>query len=532
MKRVEVKNQVRLSLAKCFELVLSGIRYRLFRAAITVVIIALAVTFLKTMLSESLITRRIAGAVEAKALPRETLRFWVARMTTGLRHVNLTRQLDALWEERQVHGNEAWAETPRAREFLAWGGLTEEQLKELTDLAHEERRYLRYFQSVDEGERSQMVGRARGWEIFAALQDPNRLQTLKDRQPSMSRKLTDIEELESFLNRWSQAMNLREKIVVGHAEAIAATAEEFRRQDAREVLAAADSETQKRLARHGFVLSEAEMQLVREEAQYSLDRDRITSMLDVKNGFIRSRLANRIGQKPMDTTAAMLLAEVSSSSGAEWLLEVIREENENTRRRNADPKRQGDPEPLIPEIGLDRQRIMEVGKRSMDQQHLREVEALLLAEAGGHADRADEEKELGMFGFTSRTLSLIVVSFLVCTVGIVNAMLMSVTERFREIATMKCLGATDQFIMINFIMESCMQGVAGSVIGAVLGFLLGLLRSVVMYGGLAVQNLPISEMFAAAGIAMVVGVVLSALAAVYPAWVAARLAPMEAMRIE
>ena len=46
------------------------------------------------------------------------------------------------------------------------------------------------------------------------------------------------------------------------------------------------------------------------------------------------------------------------------------------------------------------------------------------------------------------------------------------------------------------------------------------------------ENFPIGTVGSAAGIAIAVSIVISALAAVYPAWVAARLAPMEAMRIE
>jgi len=111
-------------------------------------------------------------------------------------------------------------------------------------------------------------------------------------------------------------------------------------------------------------------------------------------------------------------------------------------------------------------------------------------------------------------------------------MLMSVTERFREIATMKCLGALDSFIMIMFVLESALQGLAGGLVGVLLGFLLGLMRSLWGFGVLAFVNLPGVHLLASAGACLTAGVLLAALAAVYPAWVAARLAPMEAMRIE
>src|SRR5512137_289998 len=114
---------------------------------------------------------------------------------------------------------------------------------------------------------------------------------------------------------------------------------------------------------------------------------------------------------------------------------------------------------------------------------------------------------------------LLVVSFLVCVVGIANAMLMSVTERFKEIATMKCLGATDGFIMINFILESCMQGTAGGIIGSLLGLGLGTMLSWSKYGFLAMTHFPAADLFMAVGGSIIVSIAISALAAVYPAWV-------------
>src|SRR5262249_9292677 len=51
----------------------------------------------------------------------------------------------------------------------------------------------------------------------------------------------------------------------------------------------------------------------------------------------------------------------------------------------------------------------------------------------------------------ARQIWLVVMSLVVCTVGISNSMLMSVTERFKEIGTMKCLGALDSFIVKLFL---------------------------------------------------------------------------------
>ena len=70
-----------------------------------------------------------------------------------------------------------------------------------------------------------------------------------------------------------------------------------------------------------------------------------------------------------------------------------------------------------------------------------------------------------------RTYWLVVMSLLVCTVGITNSMLMAVTERFKEIGTMKCLGALDKFVVTLFILESGMMGIVASLLGWVVGFL-------------------------------------------------------------
>jgi len=85
---------------------------------------------------------------------------------------------------------------------------------------------------------------------------------------------------------------------------------------------------------------------------------------------------------------------------------------------------------------------------------------------------------------------IVILSLLVCTVGIVNAQLMAVTERFREIGTMKCLGALDSFVLRLFLLEAGMQGLAGAIIGAVLGAVAALLAGLFRFGAAALVWLP------------------------------------------
>src|SRR5205085_3164080 len=70
-----------------------------------------------------------------------------------------------------------------------------------------------------------------------------------------------------------------------------------------------------------------------------------------------------------------------------------------------------------------------------------------------------------------RQLWLVSLSLVVCTVGIANSMLMSVTERFKEIGTMKCLGALDGFIVKLFFIESCLLGFLASLLGCLAGIM-------------------------------------------------------------
>lgn len=135
-------------------------------------------------------------------------------------------------------------------------------------------------------------------------------------------------------------------------------------------------------------------------------------------------------------------------------------------------------------------------------------------------------------GASAKERWIVILSLLVCTVGIVNAQLMAVTERFREIGTMKCLGALDSFVLRLFLLEAGMQGLAGSIIGALTGILIGVLAGLLRFGFDAVVWLPVRDMGFSFLIAVVVGVALSVLGVVYPAIVAARMRPIEAMRTQ
>ena len=127
---------------------------------------------------------------------------------------------------------------------------------------------------------------------------------------------------------------------------------------------------------------------------------------------------------------------------------------------------------------------------------------------------------------------IVTLSLLVCIVGIINAQLMSVTERFREIGTMKCLGALDRFIVRLFVLEALMQGLAGSLVGAILGILSATISSAFSLGAAIFSTSPWVGLFNSMLFSIVVGTSLSLIGVIYPAILAARMQPVEAMRLE
>lgn len=152
----------------------------------------------------------------------------------------------------------------------------------------------------------------------------------------------------------------------------------------------------------------------------------------------------------------------------------------------------------------------------------------------------EEEQEQGI---STKDIWLIIMSLIVCVVGIANSMLMAVTERFQEIGTMKCLGALDRFVVRLFLLESGFQGLSGALIGALIGTVGSILLGLKNHGldlFFYFPLLPASPEDAPMRLGIIVlilfgcllGMVLSVIGAAFPAWRAAQLPPAEAMRTE
>ncbi len=131
-----------------------------------------------------------------------------------------------------------------------------------------------------------------------------------------------------------------------------------------------------------------------------------------------------------------------------------------------------------------------------------------------------------MMGTLSIAIAVIAaISLLVGGIGIMNIMLVSVTERTREIGTRKALGATNANIQMQFVVESAMICLVGGMIGIILGAAFGYLGSTL----LGVPTLPdLGSVALAVGFSLAVGIFFG----YYPASKAAKMDPIEALRYE
>jgi ABC-type lipoprotein release transport system permease subunit len=132
----------------------------------------------------------------------------------------------------------------------------------------------------------------------------------------------------------------------------------------------------------------------------------------------------------------------------------------------------------------------------------------------------------------ARQVWLVSLSLVVVTVGIANSMLMSVTERFKEIGTMKCLGALDGFIVKLFMLEAGLLGIVASALGWFVGFVGVVIIGFIREGYKLWPKLPPGEILTTFLWCMLIGEILTLLATIFPAIRASRLPPAAALRVE
>ena len=127
--------------------------------------------------------------------------------------------------------------------------------------------------------------------------------------------------------------------------------------------------------------------------------------------------------------------------------------------------------------------------------------------------------------------SMVAISLVVGGIGVMNIMLVSVTERTKEVGLRKAVGATNNDILFQFLIESTTLTFVGGIIGILLGASLSFLSSVVLTYALSEDwsfSFPVSAALLGVAVSSAVGVIFG----LYPARKASKKSPIEALRYE
>ena len=178
---------------------------------------------------------------------------------------------------------------------------------------------------------------------------------------------------------------------------------------------------------------------------------------------------------------------------------------------------------------------------TVDQEdHVKEVEKRIAALGFNKFSLVEfiETVRLNVLMITFATAFVAIVALIVAAVGITNTMIMSVLERSHEIGVMKALGARDRHILLIFLVEGAVLGVAGSLIGLLLGWLASIPGDSIAKSIMEPQTqtrvkgtLFLFPLWLVVGVPLLVSVITT-LAALYPARRAARVDPVTSLRHE
>lgn len=494
VKPIVAMNQVRLGPGRCLQLAVSGMSYRLFRSLVTTAILALAAAFLVHMLGFGLLEQETQSKAQdetryGRRLGQELSRF--SQVDTELAMQAALESNDALF----------------CQQYAAFASASADEFAASKSTAKRLMQSARYFEELATAPKAVIVGDATADELFDRLSSPAAMKQFEGhlRQFSLPAPLDDLTAFKRLLlEERPRYRALLERIRQGHGRAIEQLLAELKPLGHADVSTAILTEPTAKLVapfqKTGFAVTVARLEELKETALRNREQKSIERLLS--NASLLGAISRREGVELNKVNFDLIATAMTSASDASWLAGKMREVGAPAELSAARVER------LFAGYRRDRLLSALVGDKPV-------------------------ERQAGLFGLSQRNQWLVILSFMVCMVGVANAMLMAVTERFTEIATMKCLGAMDRFVMMMFVFEALIQGAAGGLVGLLLGLLLAVFRASIEFG----QLLPLAAGAAGTvGVAMLLSLVctmlLAALSAVGPSYVAARLSPMEAMRVE
>lgn len=459
-----------------------GVRYRLFRSIITVVVITVAIAFLMNIVTESLVKQALAENSRKRVQELRLGISWLTRLTVPPSEDELIALLSTAKPGDSVF-----------RETMNFAGLNQESARSLVSRSDIALKLLRFFEDLDYGRRRLLVGRAWGVETFETLGKPDTMAKFQIQYREMRglRFPVTMEEFSRFIQDWPAYRATLNSLREGWSRSI----EQVRSGAASLPIALSDEAFAETVRKAGFVIDAGEARMVAGQMrriQMQRDLERV-----INSAELARAIAARMNILPREVTLSAIWKLLNEEGGAEWLAGKL-----HTFQVEVQPEE-----------------LLQLAAIRKEEQRLARAEQIGIQTGG-------------LLGLGERMTWLILVSLGVCVVGITNAMFMSVTERYREIATMKCLGALDGTIMLIFVLEAAVLGLAGGFAGAVLGTLVAILRLFAGFGTLIAGSFPASTIAVAWLATASLGIFLAAFGAILPSYKAARLAPMEAMRIE
>lgn len=482
--QLNIREQPSLRWSKETEIAVDGIHYRLLRSLLTLGVIVLAVAFITNILVEARIAGACKSGVQALAEQQRELALLASFTDAPLAPRDLAGRIAerpaGAWPLDALAGWPGLPAGERSRfqaDCQAWRD-TEQWLEERPP-AHRrllagKRGATEIFDLLDTGD---------GRRAFAEAAHGIPLQLPRDFLSFAARRKSFLAELESASARFETARRRLSTSLEGLP--LAAWLASTEAGPATSTLAAA-----------GLAIGPERLSSLLRRAQDQAGEQRLLTRLGAPG--LPAAWRAQFGQLFEQNTALDQLA--ADAGRVDWLL---------TR-----------PDPAATGAAPVAESVRQAARRIRDARRLAEVDDLLTARYGAKP------------GLSANMFWLLIVSFLVCMAGITNAMLLSVIERFREIATMKCLGALNGFIARLFLLEAACLGLAGGLLGVLLGGAIGIVRMAVAYGEWMGRFFPWAGLASTAGTAAACGLILATLSALYPAWSAARMPPIEAMRVE
>lgn len=497
MINIEIKEQKQLTLKETFDFCISSIRHRFTRSLLTLSVVVLAVAFFMYLQCGTLFRNSVKQGVEQEILD--------SRMPSKLLGMVYTPFTINEFTKLLLDARKNAADKARMARVL---GLTDRETEDLLDSVLAETKYTMFFSNLAIGRRKELFERREGGAIYEFLTEPGELDRmfLRIRQfggfgiPGGEKPfrafIGSYKTYEKVKNeayrKWQAFQDSMKDAEIGQNDPVLIRQYLLKiAQDPQQLQAWLD-----KLDRAGFKLTPEEWNCVRRYQEMSEWIARISKVLLVP--ACRRKWQRTFGQgKYVRMDEKLALLDTSE------VMEIIRGETFEDGIRPTDKD------------------LHEIAEEFRSRRNLRELEIYL---------------DIKMFemheGFTPSQKFLLALSFLVCVVGITNAMLMSITERFREIATLKCLGATDSFILIQIVLEALIQGIIGSFVGIILGFFAALVNTCFQVGLRVFSTFDVSAILLAGLYSLLAGMLMAVFSAMYPSLRAARMAPMEAMRVE